>query len=200
MRVPFYLLLGVRSPLVHCPEYSLVPATVGCACGHLQGHRFSGMPTRDSGHDALYPPSSPGLARENESVHLRVVTSQRTNARRRCSAAVNCLSCLAVDPKIKCLFPRDAQRASREAPRYVSERPCGFPRDFLMDAFSSSLCHVPLHTKRLPGAQTCSRLSQSVARPPGQASAYPDRSRYNTRNRSARAAGTVARPSAQPSR
>src|SRR6266568_8194694 len=79
----------------------LVPATVGCACGHLQGQRFSGMPTRDSGHDALYPPSSPGLARENESVHLRVVTSQRTNARRRCSAAVNCLSCLAVDAKIK---------------------------------------------------------------------------------------------------
>ncbi len=186
MRVPFYLLLGVRSPLVHCSEYSLVPATVGCACGHLQGHRCSGMPTRDSGHDALYPPSSPGLARENESVHLRVVTSQRTNARRRCSA--------------KCLFPRDAQRASREAPRYVSERLCGFPRDFLMDACSSSLCHVPLPTKRLPGGQSCSRLSQSVARPPGQASACPDRSRYNTRNRSARAAGTVARPSAQPSR
>src|SRR6266566_9205200 len=49
--------------------------------------------TQVMGHDALYPPSSPGLARENESVHLRVVTSQRTNARRRCSAVVNCLSC-----------------------------------------------------------------------------------------------------------
>src|SRR6266536_3655685 len=57
--------------------------------------------TQVMGHDALFPPSSPGLARENESVNLWVVTSQRTNARRRCSAAVNCLSCLAVDAKIK---------------------------------------------------------------------------------------------------
>src|SRR2546426_77235 len=60
-------------------------------------------------------------------------------------------------------LPRDAQRASREAPRYVSERPCGFPRDFLMDACSSSLCHVPLPTKRLPGGQSCSSTTLLVS-------------------------------------